>query len=138
KLTRVVGAERMLAVDMRCHSSRTPRIGYDRQRECGLPARFRTVDLSNATSGDTADADRGVEVDRPGRNRLDPHLTLGAEPHDRSLAAAFFDLRNGQIQRFLLVVRDRGDSHRAHILSLVVNSSRSEEHTSELQSPYDI
>ena len=93
------------------------------QRECGLAAGFRTVDLGNATSRDTADADRGVEVDRPGRNRLDSHLTLGAEPHDRSLAAAFFDLRNGQIQRFLLVVRDRGDSHRAHILSLVVNSS---------------
>src|SRR5438128_1531323 len=92
------------------------------ERESGLTAGFRTIDLGDAAAGDTTDAYRGIQVDRSRWDCLDSHLAVGAESHDGPLAAALFDLRNGQIQRFFLVVRDRGNSHRAHILSLVVNT----------------
>src|SRR3954470_5377432 len=112
----------MLGVDIRSHPSRALGIRDDMQRERGLTAGFRPVDLRDAAARDAPDADSGIQVDGSRRDRLDSHLALGAESHDGSLAAALFDLRNGQIQRFFLVVRDRGNSHRAHILSLVVNT----------------
>src|SRR6185312_4714636 len=114
--------ERMLGINVRCYASRALCIRDDMEREGGFAAGFGAIDLSDAAARNTADADRCIQVDSACRDRLDSHLTLGAEPHDGPLAAGLFDLRNGQIQRFFLVVRDRRDSHRAHILSLVVNT----------------
>ena len=88
------------------------RIGDDVQAERRLAARFRSVDLGDAAARNAADADGRVEVDarRSESTRRVPSL-IGAHPHDRALAAALLDLRDGQIQRLLLVVLPRGDSH---------------------------
>ena len=50
-----------------------------------------------------ADAERDVEPERPGRDRLDLHRLLGAELHRRALAEGAVDLRERRLQRLLTV-----------------------------------
>src|SRR5262249_14415490 len=76
-----------------------------------LTARFWAVDLADAAARDAPHADRRVEIDGPGGDRLHPDLLVRPQPHDRTLAVALLDLRDGQIQRFLLVVLQGRHSH---------------------------
>lgn len=65
---------------------------------------FRAVDLNNSALGYTADAKRGVERQRTGRDRVDLQIGPVAKAHDRTLAEVFLDLPDGSIKRLLLVI----------------------------------
>jgi hypothetical protein len=121
QLSRVIGVERVLRVDVRRDAAGLLRVRDDMQAERRLSARLGSIDLSDATAGNAAHADRRIEIDRTGRNRLDADLLIRSEPHDRALTTALFDLRDGQIQRLLLVVLQSRHSH----FSLILSVSRS-------------
>jgi hypothetical protein len=65
------------------------------QREAGLAARLRPVDLDDPAARIAAHAERHVEGDRTGRDHR--HLLHRAltEPHHRALAELLVDLREG-------------------------------------------
>src|SRR5829696_8566629 len=111
----------MLRVDECGHTASPLRIGHDMEGERRLAAGFRTIDLRDAAARDAADTDGGVEVDGARWNRVDAHTILRAQPHDGPLAAALLDLRDRQVQRLLLVVANRRNSHASH-LSLKVRT----------------
>ena len=77
--------------------------GDDVQRERGLARAFRAVDLDDAALGQATDAERDIEAQRAGRDRLDLHMLALAELHDRSLAEGALDLEHRGIDGFLLV-----------------------------------
>ena len=76
----------------------------DMQRQRRLAGGFRAVDLNNSALGYAADAERGVERQRTGRDRVDLQIGPVAKAHDRTLAEVFLDLPDGRIKRLLLVV----------------------------------
>src|SRR5690606_29694616 len=70
-----------------------------------LASAFRTVDLGDATLRESADADRGIEVDRSRRNRLDLHLrAILAHLHNGALPERLLDLRHREPKRLLAIV----------------------------------
>ena len=74
------------------------------QRERGLAGGFRPVDLDHAAARQAADAERDVEAERAGGDRLDLHrLVVLAEPHDRALAEGALDLGERGIKGLRLV-----------------------------------
>ena len=74
------------------------------QRERGLAGGFRPVDLDHAAARQAADAERDVEPERAGGDRLDLHrLVVLAEPHDRALAEGALDLAERGIKGLRLV-----------------------------------
>src|SRR5258705_5118411 len=101
----------MLRVDEGRDSAQPLRVRNDGQRQRGVSAGLRAIDLGDSAARYSADADRRVQIDRTGWNGLDPDLILGAEPHDRTFAAALLDLRYRQVQCLLLVVGNRRNSH---------------------------
>ena len=79
------------------------RLGDDVLDERRLAGRFRAVDLDDAPARDAADAERDVQRDRAGRDRLDGHPRVGlAQLHDRALAELPLDLTDGEVERLLL------------------------------------
>ena len=76
----------------------------DMQRQRRLAGGFRAVDLNNSSLGYAADAERGVERQRTGRDRVDLQIGPVAKAHDRTLAEVFLDLPDGRIKRLLLVI----------------------------------
>ena len=69
-----------------------------------LPEQFRPVNLDDAAARQAADAERDVEAERAGGDRLDlDRLLVLAEPHDRALAAIPLDLRDRRLQRLLFI-----------------------------------
>ena len=103
QLLRVPHVERVLGVDERRHAPILLRVRDDVQGEGRLSRGLRTEDLRDARPRDAADPGTVVEVDRPRRNRRDPHSRpFGSEPHDGSLAVGPFDLVEGHGQRLLL------------------------------------
>ena len=74
------------------------------QRQRRLTGGFRAIDLDDPALGHAADAERGVERQRAGRDGV--YLKIGpvAEAHDRALAEVFLDLPDGGIERLLFVV----------------------------------
>ena len=101
----------MLGVDERRDPALSLRIRDHVQGERRLTARFGTIDLRDPSPRNSAHSNGGIEVDGPGWNRVDPDSVLRAESHDRALAAGFLDLRDRQVQRLLLVVRNSRHSH---------------------------
>src|SRR5271168_2936454 len=74
------------------------------QRQRGLARGFRAVNFDDAAARQAADAERDVEAERTGRNRLDLHrLLVLAQAHDRALAERALDLRERRVERLGLV-----------------------------------
>ena len=74
------------------------------RRQRRLARGFRPVNLDHAAARQAADAERDVEAQRAGRNRLDlDRLLVLAKPHDRALAEGAFDLRQRGVERLGLV-----------------------------------
>ena len=123
--------EGVLGVDEGADAALLLLLGDDVEGEGGLARAFRAVDLDDPALGQAADAERDVEADRAGRDRLDVERRRRAEPHDRALAEAALDLREGGFERLLLVhAASFGEVHygRTHVrasYSTVVGSRQS-------------
>ena len=94
----------MLRVDERDLAAALLRLRHDMQRQRGLAGRFRAVDLNDPPLRHAADAERGVERQRAGRDGVDLQIRAVAQAHDRALAEVFLDLPDGGIERLFLVV----------------------------------
>src|SRR5262249_996111 len=106
ELARVRDVERVLRVDERADAAALLRLGDDVERERRLPRRFRPVDLDDAPARQPADAERDVEPERAGGDDLDLRRRLvGAETHDRALAELLLNRADGELDRFLPLVR---------------------------------
>ena len=95
--------ERVLGVDEGADAALALLLGDDVQRQRGLARALRPVDLDDPALRQAADAERDVEADRAGRDRLDVERGRRSEPHDRALAEAALDLRQRGFERLLLV-----------------------------------
>src|SRR5689334_17374659 len=94
----------MFGIDEGTDAALLLRLGEAVQRERGLAGGFRPVDFHNATARQSTDAERDVEPERAGRDRLDLHrLVVLAELHDRALAEGALDLAERGIKSFRLV-----------------------------------
>ena len=103
ELLRVGRVERVLRVDERRHAAELLRFGDHLQRQRRLAGRFRAEDLDDAAARDAADAERVVDADGAGGDRVDRlNGALLAEPHDRALAELLLDLPDGQFDGFHL------------------------------------
>ena len=96
--------ERVFGVDEGADAALLLRLGHGVQRQRGLARGFRPVDLDDAAARQAADAERDVEAERAGGDRLDLHRPVVlAEPHDRALAEGALDLGERGVQRLRLV-----------------------------------
>ena len=85
--------QRVLGVDEGADAALLLRFGHAMQRQRGLAGRFGSVNLDHPALRQAADAERDVEPERAGRDRLDVHrLVVLAELHDRALAELALDL----------------------------------------------
>ena len=100
ELLGIAEIERMLGVDEGRHAAALLRFGDDLQRQGGFAGGFRAVDLDHAAARHAADAERDVESERAGGNRL--HVlddAALAELHDRAFAELFLDLTYREVDR---------------------------------------
>jgi hypothetical protein len=98
--------ERVLGIDEGTDAALLLGFGDGVQSERGLAGGLRPVDFDDAALGQAADAERDVETQRTGRNRLDlDRLLVLAQAHDRALAERPFDLRERRVERLGLVHR---------------------------------
>jgi hypothetical protein len=67
-----------------------------------LPELSGAEDLDDAAARQAADAERDVEPERAGRDRLDLHRFARAELHRRALAEGAVDLRERRLEAFCL------------------------------------
>ena len=67
----VAGVERVLGIDERGDAARRLSLGDDLQCKRRLAGRLGAVDLDDATTRNTTDAERRIERERAGRNRGD-------------------------------------------------------------------
>ena len=94
----------MLGIDDGAHAALFLGLGHDMERQGGLARRFRSVDLDHAAARNTADAERDVEPERAGRNRVDfIDCARIAQAHDGTLAKLFLDLAQRGSESFLAV-----------------------------------
>ncbi|SLC96225.1 Uncharacterised protein [Mycobacteroides abscessus subsp. massiliense] len=93
----------MLSVDERGDTAGTLCIGDGMQSHGGLTRGLRTIDLDDAATGQTADAERHVQCDGAGRDHGDGLAHLVAEPHDRALAEALVDLCERELESLLAI-----------------------------------
>src|SRR3990170_1582616 len=87
------------------------------QRQGGLAARLGAVDLGDAPAGNAAHADGRIQVDRPGRDEIHPNPRFLPHSHDRALAEVLLDLRDGEVDRFLLLLGNLGSVGGGRFLS---------------------
>ena len=99
ELLGVADVERVFGVDEGAGAADLLHLGDDLQRERGLAARLRAVDLDDAAARQAADAERDVEAERAGGDDFDvfDHLAF-AQAHDRALAELLFDLGQRGLQ----------------------------------------
>ena len=95
---RVDGVDRMLGVDEGADAPAGLGLGDDVVDQRRLARGLRAEDLDDPALRHAADAEREVERDRPGRDRLDVHDGLAAELHDRAGAELALDLADGRLQ----------------------------------------
>ncbi len=67
-------------------------LGGHMQRQRRLAGTFRTVDFDNAALWQSANAERDVEAERAGGNRLNINHIAVAKAHERALAESLVDL----------------------------------------------
>src|SRR5690606_4781635 len=73
----------------------------DLKRQRRLSGGLRAEDLDDSPSRHSAHAERDIERERPGGDRLDVQLVVGAEPHDRALTTLLLDLLEREVERLL-------------------------------------
>ena len=73
------------------------------KRQRGFARGFRTVDFDDAAARQAADAERDVETERAGGDRLDVVGARVAQTHDRALAELLFDLAERGGERLLTI-----------------------------------
>ena len=101
---RVRGVHGVLGVDVSGGAAELLRLGHDHQgARVVLPRGLGSVNLDDASAREAAHAERQVEGQHAGGNRVD--LDLGravAQLHHRFLAVSLFDLSHRQFQRLRL------------------------------------
>ena len=104
ELARIDRVERVLGVDEGADAALLLRFRHAMQRQRGLAGGFRPVNLDHAAARQAADAERDVEAERAGGDRVHVHrLVVLAEPHDRALAEIALDLGERGIEGFRFV-----------------------------------
>ena len=97
---RVQRVHRVLGVDERAHAAELLGLGEDVVDERRLARGLRAEDLDDAPARHAADAEREVERQRAGRDRVDADLRARvAHAHDGALAELALDLRERALQR---------------------------------------
>ncbi|MCY1246001.1 hypothetical protein D9M72_591950 [compost metagenome] len=112
----------MFGVDEGANAALLLCLGDRLQCQGGFTRAFRAVDFDDAALRQAADAERDVQAERAGRNRLDlDDAVLPTELHDRSLAERPFDLGKCRfkclafIHRFVLYEPQRVLCHLVHL-----------------------
>lgn len=108
--------EGVLSIDECTGQTLTLSFGNYGKGQCGFTRRLRAVDLNDTTTWQTTHAQSDVQAKRTGRNNIDVHCTVGAEPHNGTLAKLFLDLRKSHFQRFVFCLIH---SHRPLKLGLI-------------------
>ena len=100
ELLGVARIERMFGVDIGGDAALLLDLGHDMQRQRGLARGFRAVDLDHAAARQPADAERDVEAERAGRDRVGRHAQIArAQLHHRALAEGPVDLGQRRLER---------------------------------------
>ncbi len=98
-LLRVQRVHRVLGVDEGAHASLLLSFGEDVVDQRRLTRGLRAEDLHDAPLGHAADAERHIQRDRAGGDRVDAHLrALVAHAHDGALAELALDLSERPLQ----------------------------------------
>ena len=95
--------ERMLGVDEGGDAAGLLRLGDRVQRQRRLARAFRPVNLDHPAARQAADAQRDVEPEAAGRDRLDLDRLARAQAHRAALAEGAVDLGQSGVERPLLV-----------------------------------
>ena len=106
QVARIHGIKGVLGVDERGHATVLLRVGDHMQRQRGLARRLRAIDLHNASTGQTADAQSSVEGQRTGGNHLDVLFRPISQTHGRALAELLLHLGQRRIERILALLVD--------------------------------
>ena len=94
----------MLGIDETRDSASFLNLSHHMKGNRRLTGRFRSVDLHDASFGNTALSERNVKAQRSGGNSLHVHIrTVLAKTHDRALAVLLLNLAQCRIQRAQLV-----------------------------------
>src|SRR5271169_931992 len=129
ELASVARVEGMLRVDERARPTAALALGNHVQREGGLTGALRPVDLDDAATRQSADAERDIEAERARRDNLGFRRGLmRPELHNRALAKGALDLRERRVQSPLLVHRflvQKAQRRLHHPASLISQSARS-------------
>ncbi len=94
----------VLGIDESTGGAELLRFGNDRQGQSGFTRGFRTVNLDDPASRQTANAQSNVQAQGAGGNGRNRLAILIAHTHYGTLAELTFDLTQGRSQGFLLVV----------------------------------
>src|SRR6266478_1308466 len=101
ELPRVNRIQRVLCINERRLPAELLRFGDHVQRHGRLAARFRPVNFNHASPRESAHAQRRIDRKASTGNYTDGHQNIAApQPHDRTLAVVFFDLRYRRCQQF--------------------------------------
>ncbi len=103
ELAGVLGVECVLGVDERGDTALLLHIGDRVERERRLSGGLRAVDLDDAATRESADAECDVEGDRTGGDHLDRCAIVAAQPHDRALSELPVDLGESRFEGLLAV-----------------------------------
>ena len=108
ELARVLRVQCVLRVDERSDATGRLGVGHGVERHGGLTRGLRAVDLHDATPGEPTDAECHVERESAGGDDLDRRPGVIPQPHHGTLAVGLVDLREGQLERLLTVLRVAG------------------------------
>ena len=94
----------MFGVDIGGDAALLLDLGHDMQRQGGLARGFRAVNLDHAAARQPADAQRDVQAQRAGRNRVGRQAQIAAaQLHHRALAERPVDLAQRRLERPLAI-----------------------------------
>ena len=102
---RVDRVDRVLGVDERADAAARLCLGEDVVDQGGLPRRLRAEDLDDPPARDAAHAEREVEGERPGGDRVDLDRAVVAELHHGALAELLLDLGHRRLEGGLARLR---------------------------------
>ncbi|MGC3991312.1 MAG: hypothetical protein QM796_16845 [Chthoniobacteraceae bacterium] len=98
ELFRVERVERVLDVDEGGKPAALLRLGDEGEGQRRFTRAFRTENLDDATARKTTHAKGAIDENVAGGNRLDIHVLVVAELHDRALAVVLRDLLDGEVE----------------------------------------
>ena len=95
----------MLGVDKGDNTTKRLRLGEDLQCKRRFTARFRTVNLNNATTRNTANAERRIERQSARGNSGNLKVFgVASKLHDGALAKLLLDLFSRELEHFIFVL----------------------------------